>query len=219
MASGDPGSCLYGFDGRGVVQSEEHRAACIAYLETEGRKAADVNVAAGDDPEGQHPELDALVAYLKAAPVEGWSGELDEFTEAYVRAALWSTTGDGGEALDDDYGAEHLAPETLERMKADCARFREVYGPLVIEANYDAGGEGSVESHAGHDFWLTRAGHGVGFWDGDWTAEAGEILTMAAKSFGDYELYVGDDGRIHGSGGRIDPDPVEGAPRVAAPGM
>ena len=38
---------------------------------------------------------------------------------------------------------------------------------------------------AGHDFWLTRNGHGAGFWDGDWPAFQGEMFTNISKSFGE----------------------------------
>jgi hypothetical protein len=49
----------------------------------------------------------------------------------------------------------------------------------------------------GHDFWLTRNRHGAGFWDGDW--ERGAELTKAAHTFGGIDLFVGDDGRVHGT--------------------
>jgi len=50
---------------------------------------------------------------------------------------------------------------------------------------------------AGHDFWLTRCGHGAGYWDGDWEHEAGERLTTAAKAYGEVNFYVGDNGLIY----------------------
>lgn len=220
MHAGDPGACLYGFDGRGLVQSEDHRRDCIRQLEGDGRKAADANIAAGDDPDEQHPEIDALVAYLKTAPVVGWVGDLDTFTEAYVKAALWSTNDEsnesGGEPLDENYAIEHIDPEALAAMKADCARFQEIYGPLLTDENYTGRGDSGVESQAGYDFWMTRCGHGAGFWDGDWEEPAATVLTAASKSFGECDLYLGDDGRIHVSGGRPDPEPVEGAPEPDA---
>lgn len=46
------------------------------------------------------------------------------------------------------------------------------------------------------DFWLTRNGHGVGFWDRD-VGAVGDRLTKACKKFGETYLYVGDDGKIH----------------------
>ena len=210
VTSGDPGACMYGFTERGLVQSEEHRRDCIAYIEHDCRRAAEVNAEAGVDGAEVHPdELEAMLNYLRNAPVEGSLPEMDDFTSAYVLAALWSTCDEsdeaGGEPLDQNYGPEHISPETLQRMIADCARFQELYGHLLTEENYIGGGEGGVEELGGHDFWLNRNGHGVGFWDGDWASPADDTLSDAAKSFGEYDLYVGDDGRIHGSGGVPEP--------------
>lgn len=42
-------------------------------------------------------------------------------------------------------------------------------------------------SRVGHDFWMTRQGHGVGFWDGDYTKELGDKLTKLSKAQG--EVY------------------------------
>lgn len=69
MHNGDPGACMYGFDERGVVQSEKHRAACLAYIDGPCREAADINVAAGEDATTQHPHLDALRAHLLTVKV------------------------------------------------------------------------------------------------------------------------------------------------------
>lgn len=111
---------------------------------------------------------------------------LDRFTLAYLECALWSSTDDEGSPLDDQYGLDDLAPETLSRIVADCEAFQEANAEFI----------GSRLSLAGHDFWLTRCGHGAGFWDGDWP-ERGDELTEASKAFGDVNLYVGDDGRIY----------------------
>jgi hypothetical protein len=114
----------------------------------------------------------------------------DKFLQAYITAALWSSmdesTPQGGEPLDANHGPDDLAPQALEAMKADCSRFQ-------AENGQDIAGR---EEQAGHDFWLTRCGHGSGFWDGDWT-EAGDRLTEACESFPEVNLYVGDDGLIY----------------------
>jgi hypothetical protein len=48
----------------------------------------------------------------------------------------------------------------------------------------------------GHDFWLTRNGHGAGFWDGE-LGDIGDRLTEASKAFGEVCLTVCDDGEIY----------------------
>ena len=81
---------------------------------------------------------------------------MDKFLQAYIVAALWSTTDEstpeGGDFLDENYGPDDLAPETLEKMKADCDKFQ-------AENAQDIEGQ---EEQAGHDFWLTRNHHGAG---------------------------------------------------------
>ena len=48
----------------------------------------------------------------------------------------------------------------------------------------------------GHDLWLTRNGHGVGFWDRG-LGELGNKLTEACKKLGSHDVYCGDDGFIY----------------------
>jgi len=125
--------------------------------------------------------------------------QLDEFTLAYAEAALWSTNDEsderGGEPLDANYTVDDLAPETLEKFIADCRRFQEQNAADI--ATGDDHPQYTACERAGHDFWLTRNGHGAGFWDGDWPEKPGERLTDAAEAFGEVWLYVGDDGLIY----------------------
>lgn len=123
----------------------------------------------------------------------------DEFTLAYIECALWSTNDEsneaGGDPLEDNYGPEDIAGETLETMLADCKRFQEENADDIDDGPDD--GDYNSWERAGHDFWLTRNGHGAGFWDGDWEEAAGERLTEASKAFGEVYLYVGDNGTIY----------------------
>lgn len=112
---------------------------------------------------------------------------LGDMLEQYIRTALWSSTDDDDEPLDRDHDRFDLAPETLDAMRADCVRFLDLAGPLVT----------GREGDAGHDFWLTRNGHGCGFWDGGWPEAEGKFLTKLSKCFGERFLYVGDDGLIY----------------------
>jgi hypothetical protein len=122
--------------------------------------------------------------------------ELDAFTLAYVVCALWSSNDEsneqGGEPMDAKYGVDDIAPETLKAMRDDCDRFRAQHSAQVDQAIAIYG-----DDYAGHDFWLTRNGHGAGFWDGDLPRDLGRALTDAAKAFGEVNLYVGDDGKIY----------------------
>lgn len=110
--------------------------------------------------------------------------------QAYIECALWSSTDDQGEPLDGLYGADDLAPETLEAMRADVQDFLD----LVEREGLDV--DGLDPGQVGHDFWLTRNGHGAGFWDRG-LGELGDRLTALTKPYGESWLYVGDDGRLY----------------------
>lgn len=91
--------------------------------------------------------------------------------------------------LHDDDGGD-LAPETLQAMRDDCADFISQAGADLREYRERTGCTG------GYDFWLTRNGHGVGFWDRDLDA-LGDRLTAIAEQMGGRDLYTGDDGLIY----------------------
>ena len=116
---------------------------------------------------------------------------MDNFIKAYLAAALWSSTDDNEKPLDANYTAANIAPETLAQMKADCAKFQ-AENAEDIAADLE---------QAGHDFLLTRQHAGSGYWDGDWPEPAATRLTAAAHKFGEFTLYIGDDGLLHGSRG------------------
>jgi hypothetical protein len=126
--------------------------------------------------------------------------DLDSFTVAYIEAALWSSNDDsdpetGGEPLDKNYDFTDLAPEALEKIVADCVSFQSDNQELIDAADYQVR-DYSKDEMAGHDFWLTRNGHGAGFWDRG-LGEIGQKLTAAAHTFGECNLYVGDDGKLY----------------------
>lgn len=115
--------------------------------------------------------------------------------ESYVEAALWSSTDDNGTPLDANYSINDMDFAAIERMKADCQSFYDSNYKLLTSDNCPCRHNDPLV-HAGHDFWLTRNGHGAGFWDWDWEYNAGEKLTESSKAYGECNLYVGDDGKL-----------------------
>lgn len=133
--------------------------------------------------------------------------DAQEVLEHYVIAMLWSTMdesdGDGGSPMDENYSIHDLAPEFLESSRRDVATFlASVPGELLTRDNYCGTSSCGIDQQIGHDLWLTRAGHGCGFWDGDWHSDSHSglhgPLTLAAKALGGCDPYVGDDGLIYG---------------------
>jgi hypothetical protein len=122
---------------------------------------------------------------------------MDQFTEAYIECALWSSNDEsdesGGDPIDDNYGPEDIDTPSLEGMVADCKRFQEENADDI--ATYSRSIY-TQEEMAGHDFWLNRNGHGAGFWDGDWPEDSGNRLDKASKAFGECNLYV-ENGKVY----------------------
>lgn len=122
------------------------------------------------------------------------NAQFESFLTQMLATGLWSTSGDDGEPLDDNHGVEDFAPNTLEGLRADALSFwNRMYYYLDQETPKFNGNRAEM---AGHDFWLTRCGHGAGFWDGDWPVY-GKTLTTLSQFYGNVDLYVGDDGLIY----------------------
>lgn len=119
----------------------------------------------------------------------------DEFTKSYMETMLWSEMDDEGNALDSMYGPSDFSMDAMNSIRADCAKFQQQANLEEVEQLMFM--PDSVEEMAGHDFWLTRAGHGAGFWDGDWDHHDGQRLTELSKTFQEQYIYVGDDGQLH----------------------
>lgn len=117
--------------------------------------------------------------------------ELTDYSTAYFETALWAETDSQCEPLDANYNFDDLAPETIERANQDITAFlNEIEKQGLDTSDHDSG-------QIMHDFWLTRNGHGAGFWDGDYEKELGEKLTAICKKIGSIYIYVGDDNKIY----------------------
>jgi hypothetical protein len=103
---------------------------------------------------------------------------LDDFTRGYLECAEWCGL------MDEDREAFEAANEirwseaALKQARQECDEFRAHVGGMLSE--WEA-------SEAGHDFWLTRNGHGAGFWDRG--RKHGDELTKAAKIWGGVDVY------------------------------
>lgn len=138
------------------------------------------------------------------------SERLAEFVRGYVECALWSSTDpdteaplDGSETDATGYDADDLAPETRTKIETECSAFI-VANSATLRYFESLTGRGAASQ--GHDLWLTRNGHGAGFWDRYPEAapadrknaeQVGDELSAAAKQLGESTLYPGDDGKLY----------------------
>lgn len=111
---------------------------------------------------------------------------------AYLACALWSSTDEKGNPLDEDGRSIYdFAPNSISSAMADIVSFVEYCTEAGIDPFSDL-----TQEQVGHDFWLTRNGHGAGFWDRG-LGELGSKLSDAAKTFGSSDAYIGDDGKVY----------------------
>lgn len=146
-------------------------------------------------------------------------GDLDAFTQGYIEALFFTET---ESALHGECGFSDLAPDSLASIIDDCEAFQRETAALLAEAY----ARGYAAEQAGRDYWFTRNGHGVGFWDRDalkpqgaewdalqrpldtWSpAESATYSRLQAESLGkrlsgacrhdSVNAYLGDDGKVY----------------------
>jgi hypothetical protein len=108
----------------------------------------------------------------------------DNFVTAYIAAAEELA----GEEFED--GDVDWSPEAMEQMEQDAEDFFAKAEDLLAQTGVE-----DPRQH-GYDFWLTRNGHGVGFWDRGY-GEVGDKLTALADKYGSSDMYKGDDGKAY----------------------
>lgn len=133
--------------------------------------------------------------------------DLSPFARGYIAAMLFSTNDEsdesGGEPMDANYDIEDIAPEALQKIVDDCAKFVEANEFRYANAEDLSCSDGiwTPAQSAGTDFWYTRNNHGVGFWDPDRQRHYGkanaEAMAKYSKQAGTCDAYVGDDGKIY----------------------
>lgn len=104
------------------------------------------------------------------------------FIEHYIEAIRFTECGTGDECE----GLFEFSLEALTTITTDCTNFMRDAYPLMEAFKIDN------VPHLAHDFWLTRNGHGAGFWDGDWPSALGEMLDHMSKQYPEQDVYASD---------------------------
>lgn len=123
---------------------------------------------------------------------------LSPFVKGYIEAMFFTDTGTGDDEEKglEDASFEDLAPKALKLIHEDCNAFLADCGHLLEEAYSECPTPYDAE-RAGNDFWYTRNGHGVGFWDRGLPKPLSDNLCAVARGFGPLYLYRGDDELIY----------------------
>lgn len=108
---------------------------------------------------------------------------------SYLQTMQWATT-DGDDNYLEDY---EVSEEARQAAVVACARFLAKHGKDMEVVLL---GQDYTYELAGHDLFLTREGHGAGFWDRE-LGHYGDVFTKYSKGIGACEPYVGDDQLIY----------------------
>ncbi len=109
---------------------------------------------------------------------------IDNILSSYLESALWTEE----DEVEEEMTIFDFDDAAKEEARADIVKF-------MSEAEQYL--DGITDESIGHDIWLTRNGHGAGFWDrGYYTPEVGEKLTEIAKSLGTKNLYS-ENGKVY----------------------
>jgi hypothetical protein len=126
---------------------------------------------------------------------------LDTFTRAYLECALWTSdpkprSGEWSERP--EWCIDRIDDPSLLRAVEICREFQTEHRAILDEVSDTYHTD---DARHGHDFWLTRNGHGAGFWGrgydlvpNDDTRDLGEILTEASNGYGTADLFCSQEG-------------------------
>ena len=122
----------------------------------------------------------------------------EDFMRGYVEAMLWANTfikRPGKEDCEtDDVRYWYQGPgrwwEDTPVDLTDAEAFWEAFGYVLLSLDYGERGENWLSAElAGHDFALTRNGHGTGFWDRGLGA-IGDMLTEECEPYGSHNVTI-----------------------------
>lgn len=153
----------------------------------------------GLDSDSFPMEDDLLGALLAVTGNKRLSTQVTNAVTGALECALWlgmryDEEREETESCDLRNRASEVPVEVHETLRAEVQTFLASNADLLEQAigRYSLRGEWTVGEQIGHDFMLTRNGHGTGFWDRG-LGDIGDVLTANCKPYGDWVLEADDD--------------------------
>lgn len=120
-------------------------------------------------------------------------GIVSMLVDAYLAAALWADLDESHKSL--GLTIHEFSNGSKMRAERDCIAFVSENFTDIHDALHHPQVPYDWEN-VGHDLWLTRQGHGAGFWDRG-LGDVGERLSEAARKMGERYLILGNDGMVY----------------------
>jgi len=144
---------------------------------------------------------------------------LDQFTQGYIECLFFTEnspqtsteefmanyeSGDNDGCVPSDVGFTDIVGTAIEHILYECAEFQRINKKLLggayeLEMETKHGTVPYEPHQAGIDFWFTRNGHGVGFWDRG-LGKIGEDLSKACghgTEFSESYVEFGDNKKVY----------------------
>lgn len=112
--------------------------------------------------------------------------DISTIVNHYLICALWSSHDENDDNLDENYTLDDITLNLSDNSSIDVEKFLELAGNMLDDW---------TDEQIGHDLFLTRNGHGAGFWDRD-LPYADELTEIVKNNFDEMDLYVTDSGEI-----------------------
>lgn len=110
---------------------------------------------------------------------------IEDIVDSYINAALWA------EELDDRFDIRDVVSEDRKKIKEEIEWFVDKLNKIGNTINR------MTDDQLGHDLWLTRNGHGAGFFDRGYPEQDVETLTDLCDVLGSANLYDDLDDMTH----------------------
>ena len=120
--------------------------------------------------------------------------------DSYIECSIWASSceervDESGHPISFDMLDEcaGLSDSAKAIMQSELSNFHARAEEIIDSKDWqEMGIELPSDSEIAHDFWLTRNGHGAGFWDRG-MGELGDRLTELAESHGGRHLWLNED--------------------------
>lgn len=127
-------------------------------------------------------------------PLPESPSHLDDFTRGYIEALLFTEGGPDNPEFEDKTFYD-LSKMALRSIISDCEKFQKDNDALLQEAYLLPDDEGFDSNQAGICFWLSRNGHGAGFFD--YGLHTLQDACGWRTPFPEVSPVIGDDGKIY----------------------
>jgi len=119
--------------------------------------------------------------------------DLNKILKGYITCALWTDEEElKTQNAQIDVDIENVDYNSLIASYNDIKKFIELAGSDNINYAIEANGL----ERLGHDIWLTRNGHGAGFFDHNYDEDVEKKLIESGKSLGSKHIYINDENKI-----------------------